>query len=331
MRPVALTLSLALVAGLSADTFAQCCGTPTVAFSPVIAAPAPVVAQTTTVEGWYPGRAIANFSRNVFGGATTTTTFATPTTGFATPTTAMRPVFADQWGATPTWGTTTAFRPVVADTWGTTWGTTAYRPTYPATWGAVAVSPVVQTVARPVVLSPVVSMPVATSFAAPACNACDACSGVTQSSYVSAPASSCSSCSGGGSEFVTQANAYESPTYDSSMGSSTLVEPAPALAPTENPAPTRSQRPEVDGTDSILQGEPAEEEKTPTDAASTNDYFNAPPLFAPPANRVTQNTHPAPVHTAVYRQPVESRPASLPTQTTGKTHHLSADGWASAE
>jgi hypothetical protein len=322
MRLVALTLSLALVAGLSADAFAQCCGTPTVALSPVIAAPAPVVAQTTTVEGWYPGRALANFSRNVFGGATTTTTFATPTTGFVTPTTAMRPVFADPWGTTSTWGTTTAFRPVVADTWGTTWGTTAYRPTYPATWGTV------QTVARPVVLSPVMSMPVATtSFAAPACNACDACNGVTQSSFVSAPASSCSSCSGGGSEFVTQANAYDSSTY----GSSTLVEPAPALAPSENPPATRSQRPEFDDTDSILQEEPAEEEKTPTDAASTNDYFNAPPLFAPPANRVTQNTHPAPVHTAVYRQPVESRPASLPTRATGKTHHLSADGWASAE
>jgi hypothetical protein len=317
MRPVALTLSLALVAGLSADTFAQCCGTPTVAFSPVIAAPAPVVAQTTTVEGWYPGRAIANFSRNVFGGATTTTTFATPTTGFATPYTAGYAPYSVGFAPTPY---TAGYAPAFA--------TTAYRPTYPATWGTV------QTVARPVVLSPVMSMPVATtSFAAPACNACDACSpcdacsGVTQSSYVSAPASSCSSCSGGGSEFVTQANAYDSSTY----GSSTLVEPAPALAPTENPAPTRSQRPEVDGTDSILQEEPAEEEKTPTDAASANDYFNAPPLFAPPANRVTQNTHPAPVHTAVYRQPVENRAASYPTQTPAKTHHLSADGWASAE
>lgn len=321
MRLVALTLSLALVAGLSADAFAQCCGTPTVAFSPVVAAPAPVVAQTTTVDSWYPGRALANFSRNLFGGSTTTTTFATPTTAFATPTTAFRPLVADSWGMTPTWGTTTAFRPVVADTWGSTWGTTVYRPTFPATWGTV------QTVARPVVLSPVVSMPVATSFAAPACNACDACSGVSQASYVSAPASTCSSCSGGGSEFVTQSNAYESPTY----GSSTLVEPAPALAPSENPPATRSQRPEFDDTDSILQEEPAESDKTPTDAASTNDYFNAPPLFAPPANRVTQNTHPAPVHTAVYRQTVESRPASLPMQAAGKTHHLSADGWASAE
>ncbi|QDV74615.1 hypothetical protein [Botrimarina mediterranea] len=305
MRPVALTLSLALVAGLSADAFAQCCGTPTVAFSPVVAAPAPVVAQTTTVDSWYPGRALANFSRSLFGGSTTTTTFATPAAGVATPTTAFRPVVMDTWGATPTWG-----------------ATTAYRPTFPATWGQVAYSPVVQTVNRPVVLSPVMSMPAAAS----ACNACDACGGVAQASFMSSPTSTCSSCSAA-SNVVTPSGAYDSSTY----GSSTLVEPAPALAPTENPPPVRSQRPEIDDTDSILHDEPAGEEKTPTDAASSNDYFNAPPLFAPPANRVTQNTHPAPVHTAVYRQPVENRAASHRTQATGKTHHLSADGWASAD
>ncbi len=306
MRPVALALSLTLVAGLSDDSHAQCCGTPTVAFSPVLAAaPAPVVVQTTN-DGWYPGKALGNLSRSLFGGTTTTTTVVAPTAGVATPTTAFRPVVMDPWG------TTTAFRPIIADTWG---ATTAYRPTYPATWGSVAVSPVVQTVSRPVVLSPVV-------MSAPAvAPACDACGGVAQASFMSAPSSTCSSCSGGSSpSFVTPSSGYES---------STLVEPAPALAPTENPPAIRTQRPEIDETDSILE----EESKTPTDAASANEYWKAPPLFAPPANRVTQATHPAPVHTAVYRQTGENRSAAFKPAPAagGKTHHLSADGWASGD
>lgn len=299
MRPVTLTLSLALAAGLSADVFAQCCGTPTVAYSPVVAAaPAPVVATSTTYDGWYPGKAIANFSRNLFGWGSTTTTY---TSGYAPYTAGYAPYTAGYVPYTasyaPTYSVGYAPTPYYAG-----YATAAYRPTYPATWGTV------QTVSRPVVLSPVVQ--------APACNACDACSGVTQAAYISAAPSTCSSCSAGSSDYVVPSSGYES---------STIVEPRPELAPSDNPPATRLQRPEIDDTDSILEEEDA---KIPSDPTSANDYFNAPPLFTPPANRVTQNTHPAPVHTAVYRQPVESRSVS---QTTGKTHHLSADGWASAE
>lgn len=295
MRPVALALSLILVVGISVDSHAQCCGTPTVAYSPVVAAaPAPVVAQTTYNDGWYPGKALGNLSRNLFGGGTTTTTY---TAGYVPYTAAYAPSYSVGYAPTPYYAG---------------YATTAYRPTYPATWGAVAYTPAVQTVSRPVVLSPVVQ--------APACSACDACSGVAQASYLLAPSSTCSSCNSA-SDYVIESGAYESTLEPAPY------EPAPALAPTDNPPPTRSQRPEFDDTDSILDEDP----KTPTDAASSNEYWKAPPLFAPPANRVTQITHPAPVHTAVYRQPVENHPATFEPTPAGKTHHLSADGWAVAD
>lgn len=305
MRPVALTLSLALVAGLSSDTFAQCCGTPTVAYSPVVAAaPAPVVAQTTTYDGWYPGKYLANASRNLFGWGQTTTTYtanyAPYTAGYA-PYTAGYAPYSVGYSTTPY---TAGYAPTYA---------TAYRPTYPASWGAVGYSPAVQTVSRPVVLSPVVEA--AACSPCGGCGACDACSGGVGQTYYSAPSTGCSSCSGG-SSYVMPSGGYES-----------SVEPAPALAPGENPPATRTQRPEFDDTDSIL------DDKTPTDSASAGDYWKAPPLFAPPANRVTKNTHPAPVQMAVYSKPVESRRTSFDAAkpVVGKTHHLSADGWASAD
>ncbi|TWT98017.1 hypothetical protein Pla108_21720 [Botrimarina colliarenosi] len=312
MRPVALAMSLALVTGFAGDAFAQCCGTPTVAYSPVVAAPAPVVAQTTTVSnGWYPGKYLGDFTRNLFGGGATTTTYtagyAPYTAGYA-PYTAGYAPYAVGYNASPY---TASYAPTYQ---------TAYRPTYPATWGAVGYT---QTVSRPVVLSPVVAAPACDSCGG--CGACSACSGGVEMASYGAPASSCSSCNSGSSSYVTPAGGA----YDS-------YEPAPALAPSENPAAERSiqsQRPEIDSNDAI---DDLEDTRTPSDPAAASDYWRAPPLFAPPANRVTQNLHPAPVQMAVYRRPAESRPASFePSQpraaAAGKTHHLSADGWSSAK
>lgn len=185
---------------------------------------------------------------------------------------------------------------------------TAYRPTYPITYG-----PVVQTVSRPVVLSPVV----------PACNSCGVCNDccVTQSAYSAPLSTGCSSC-------------QSSATYvQPSAGSSAYVEPRPALAPTENPAADRSlletQKPEIE--EDVY--EPFETETTPTDdAAATGDnYWRAPPLFAP-KNRVTGQAHPAPVKTAVYRRQAgavkTSFDASVPQPSS--VTHLDASGWVSA-
>lgn len=309
MRP-SFTLSLfaavALVAAPSSESFGQCCPAPTVAYSPVVAAPAPapVVATTTVSEGWYPGKALANFSRNLFGWNRVNTTY---TAGYAPYTAGYAPYTV---GYAPTSRYTVGYAPTYQ---------VAYRPTYPASYGPVAYT---QTVSRPVVLSPVV--------AAPACNACstgcDACSsGVAQATYLAAPSSSCSTCAASGS------------VGSSYGGGSSFVEPRPALAPTDNVPAERSievQRPDADDAyDTLDYDESFNDERTPTDPAAANDYWRAPPLFAPPTNRVTQR-HPAPVHTAVYRRPVSAQATAFrPTTPTSapRVNRLAADGWASAE
>ena len=313
MRPTALLMSLALVAGLSADSLGQCCGQPTVAYSPVVAQPAPVVA-TTVNTGWYPGKYLGDFTRNLFGwGSTTTYTagYAPYTAGYAPYTAGYAPYSV---GYAPTYNV--GYAPTYR---------AAYRPTYPATWGQVSYAPAVQTVSRPVVLSPVVSAPACNSCGG--CGACDACSGsVEPAYYAGAPSSGCSSCDGGSNYVVPQG-------YDS------YSEPQPSLAPEENPARERSLRPEIDG--SINDNLDFDDDRTQGDPAAANEYWRAPPLFAPPSNRVTKNAHPAPVQTAVYRRPAgqslttfrpnfDDREREPQQKPSPKVHRLSADGWGSA-
>lgn len=323
MRPSLPLMSfalLALAAGPSVDASAQCCGTPTVAYSPVLAAPAPTVATTTVSEGWYPGKALANFSRSLFGWNRVNTTY---TTGYAPYTAGYAPYTAGYAPYTVGYAATPRYSVGYAPTY-----QVAYRPTYPASYGPVAYT---QTVSRPVVLSPVVSAP-ACDTCSVGCGGCNACGGVEQATYLAAPSSSCSSCAAGGS--VT-------PSYDSG---SSFVEPRPTLAPNDNVPAERSievQRPDsddaFDDNDSFEYDNNFNDQKTPTDPAAANDYWRAPPLFAPPSNRVTQRSHPAPAKMAVYRRPADAqatafrRPVPPRQANASRVNRHSADGWASAE
>lgn len=300
MRPrLILVLTAASVALATVGSRAQCCGAPTVAYSPVVA-PAPVVTQTTVSNGWYPGKYLTDFTRNLFGYGTTTTY----ATNYAPYTAGYAPTYSV--GYAPSYSA--GYAPTLQ---------TAYRPTYPATYGVVNYAPLVQEVARPVVLSPVVAA--SACDACGGCGACDACSGGVAQAYFAGPSTGCAACSAGTS-------------FAAPLSSESSLEPQPALAPTDNPPVERSirQRPEIDSQDDTFD----ELDSGPTaDPAAANDYWGAPPLFAPPANRVTRGTHPAPVQTAVYRRPVAGEPAAFRGQDDAaptKAHRLSASGWASA-
>lgn len=307
MRPTVLALSFALATCCAIEASAQCCGAPapTVAYSPVVAAPvAPVVQATTVSNGWYPGKYLTDFTRSVFG-LNQTTTYAA---GYAPAayTAGYAPAYSVGYAPTPY---TAGYAPTYQ---------TAYRPTYPATYGAV-----VQSVSRPVVLSPVVSAPAA-------CGACNACGGVEQAYYGAAPSTGCSSCNAGASYAAPLPAASAAP-------SSVYPEPRPALGPQDNPAPERSiqQRPAYDEFDTEFD-EPEYDDSIPTDPAAANEYWRAPPLFAPPSNRVTRRLHPAPAQVAVYRRAPETRrtayrPTAEPAAAAPKVHRLSSDGWGSAE
>ncbi|MEQ8846829.1 hypothetical protein [Botrimarina sp.] len=307
-------LTLVLLAATTATAFGQgaCCAPapqPMVAFSPVVAAPAPAVVQTTTVSsGWYPGKYLSDFTRNLFGVNDTTTTVVTPAT-FAPATVSA--------GYAPTY--TAGFTPSVA-----------YRPTYPASFG-----PVTQTVSRPVVLSPVASSPV---MAASGCDACSTC-GVEQAYYSSNAGYSndpggCSACSAGSSYVAPAATPeYAAPSsgdsYPSGGGYDSL-DNRPGLPSDANVPDERSN----------LKPEPADGElfdDEQTDPSAASDYFSPPPLFAPPSNNnVARRTHPAPVRTAVYRQQADAsrtafRPASgADASRPQPVQRLGADGWRSA-
>lgn len=278
------TIALALACSLTNVAEAQCCSTPyTVGYAPVQTA-APAVYQTSYYNGWYPGKYAINFTRNVFG-AVTQPVFGTPyTAGYA-------PV------ASPY---TVGYAPSYAPR------RVAYRPTYPVTYG-----PVVQTVARPVVLSPVTSC----SSCDP-CGACNSCSGVSQAAYYSSSSSSCSSCS-------PSTSVYSEP------ASRATYEPQPALSPTENPAAERSlfesNKPAVDSdidtfeAPSLLEGDEA--------------YFQAPPLFKPQDRLTSRN--PAPVWNAVHRTPVDQNAsvrtmAAKPVARNASSHQVGAGGWGSS-
>lgn len=316
-----LTASILAVPGVCS---AQCCGQqpvvqPTVAYSPVVAAP--TVQATTVSTGWYPGKYLTDFTRGLFGYNRTTTY----TTNYAPYTAGYAPYTA---GYAPSYAVGYAPSPYTAG-----YAQTAYRPVYPATYGAVsyAPAPLTQTVSRPVVLSPVVS-------ASPCggCGACDSCStgcsacGVEQAGYY--PSSGCSSCGTG--SCTPSAPSYSPSPSPSYGGGSPYPEPQPAL-PSDANVPPREQsidvrRPEVDDT---FDDNYDLDNRTEGDPAAANDYFNAPPLF-PPANRVTQRrAHPAPTRTAVYKRAPSTTPTAYRTSDRdrpaprGKVNRLSADAW----
>ena len=292
--PVAVALA-AIAFASAGPCFAQsCCGQPTVAYSPVVAAP-PVQQVTTVNNGWYPGKYLTDFTRSVFG--LNRTTYVTNYAPTASPYTV---------GYAPT-PYTAGYAPTVQ---------TAYRPVYPATYGPItyAPAPLTQSVSRPVVLSPVVS---ASPCDYGACSACSSC-GVAQAGF--APAGGCSSCNAA--------------SYDAPADSSYYPEPQPALPRDANVPATRERsidvnRPELD--DSFDEPFEFDDSEPAADPAAANDYFNAPPLF-PPSNRVTQRAHPAPVRTAVYKPaPATRRTAYRPVprerDSGAKVNYLSGDAW----
>lgn len=310
-------LVLLLFATSTSAVLAQgaCCGPtvaaqPTIAYSPVVAAPAPTVYQTTTVSnGWYPGKYLGEFTRNLFGANDTTVVTAAPyTAGYApytagyVPYTAGYSPYVANYSASPY---VASYAPTVA-----------YRPTYPATYG-----PVTQTVSRPVVLSPVVSSPV---MATSGCDACSACGGVEQAYYSDGGCSSCAAGSSYSSPAVVDEYRYDrQPEYGRQ----------PTIAPDADVSPERSTlKPEADDQELF------EEEGTRADSSSTGDYFAPPPRFAPPSNNVAGRTHPAPVRTAVYREQAGAsrtsfRPATAEAparRPAPKVTRLSSDGWRSA-
>lgn len=329
MRFSTLAVLTAMMLAFSGECSAQCCGQqPTVAYSPVVAAPA---VQSTTVvrNGWYPGKYLTDFTRSLFGSNQTTyTTNYAPTSYTA--------------GYAPT-PYTVGYAP---SPYTAGYARTAYRPVYPATYGAVAYgpAPVVQTVSRPVVLSPVIS-------ASPCggCGPCDACSGggcsscgVQQAGYY--PSAGCSSCASGSctpsapSYSPSPSNSYGPSDYSSNDYGSSSVEPQPAL-PSDANVPPRERsidvrRPEVeDSNDDTFNDNFDFDNRTEGDPAAANDYFNAPPLF-PPANRVTQRAaHPAPARMAVYKRAPSTRPTAYrqpsreQSAPSGKVNRLSADAW----
>lgn len=254
MLSLRFALPLVALAGLTfADSArAQSCCAPAVAAPAPTVAYSPVVAQTTQVTPWYPGRNIIEFTRDLFAPRVTTGTVVTA--GYA-PTVA----------------------PVAAPALQTT-----YRPVYPVTYGPVTTArtfvarPVIQTVARPVVLSPVQQV----TAMSPCCDPCSACStcGVSQAVYDAPLSTGCSSCASGGvSSFDTVA-----PT--TAPSTSRPLEPRPALGPEDNPPADRSifNRPEV----------PPLPEEADEDAAESGAFWEAPPLFDPKDRLTRRNPAP---------------------------------------
>lgn len=311
---------------------AQCCGTPTVAYSPVVA---PAVTVVDAGSGWYPGRMLDRMRmRRWAGAATVAPTYAaayTPyaagyapyTAGYAPYTAAYAPATYASAYAPPVY--TSAYRPYV----------TSYAP----------LQPVVQTSYMPVTTvdstcsscSYTSLRPVVTTYApaavAPACGCaaeapCSACAGaavVDQAGYVqSTPA--CSSC-------AETSGVVQYSDSSSSVGASTgqpqlplhFQEPDRANSnyPSNGATAPPAEEPKVDPKPL-----PPEEE-TPAESATS---FEAPPLLPPANGDRTANRPTVDVHNAVYRQPVRTsnaattsaKPVVNPQAAVG-----AADGWHS--
>lgn len=327
--------------GGNASAQAQCagCGTqtvfspviaqpqPTVAFSPVVAAPtfvaSPVVVQQPR-QHWYPGRWLDQHRMNRWG--VNNTTWVTPQTVAFAPAPVVQTV-----GFAPTATVQTVnFAPAAPFV-------TGYAPMQRT---VVGFAPMATTVFSPAVIEPVVSSSGCSSCAT--ASPCSACAGgttvVEQAAFTSpvttvAPASGCSSCAESTSSV---------PTYSYPAGSTPMTAAPPTSSPinagpstpqptlADEPAPGTgsygAQRPETPGTGTTGGAAPgatgeksAIEPKPMSDdepAAETDtSSFSAPPLLGPSNDR-TANRPTVDIHDAVYRQP--ARKASVGTTTVAK-------------
>ncbi len=361
-RLLVFGLAAALVGGAAVNSAAQCasCAQPVVAFSPVLQpapqqvvafspvlqpAPQPVVwqSQTTTREGWYPGKLIGGLFRRPT--TTTTVTAVAPqpqVVGFA-PTHTV--------GFAPTH--TVGFAPQAASfAPSPTAFTAAYRPTYPPSYtvGFAPTFSLASEVALQTAFSPVVgsacsscnacgcdpcgctscAMPV--TMASPGCSTC----GQATSAVYESPSSGCASCNAPASysSNVAPSNYYDSaPTQQSYNPQSFTPQtpgqptPAPGLGPNENPPAERSilEKPEMQQDDAADLG---------PSAADSSTYFEAPQLYDP-RDRTTQRPT-APVWNAVYEKPADGaavrrtsmKVASEP-QAPVRRSQVGFEGWSS--
>ena len=346
---LAAALGAALLVADATPVNAQCatCVTPTVAYSPVVIQPAPVVR-----TGWYPGAWIDRMRMRRW------------STAYAAPAYAAAPVYTAAYA--PAY--TAAYAPA-AYTAGYTPYITAYAPlqqavvqtsylpavsaspcTSCATQTTVAYAP--STVYRPVEVAPIVQ----TVVAAPACSACS----------VEAPCGGCSSCAAG----VSQAGYVESapvasdcPSCAASSGApyygASAAVPSGTISGPETPQPELSpevaapagqeygaQRPETSGTangaqkpeSSVVDPKPEaddaagpEAEAGPEADSGASYEFQAPPLIAPQNDR-TANRPTVDVHNAVYSQParqgrISTTAAKVAAPQAAPT--VDANGWYS--
>jgi len=312
---------------LAGEVAAQCatCPVPTVAYQPVVVQPT-VAYQPYT--GWYPGKL---FDKWRLRRADVRPAAPAYTAGYSPYTAAYSPYTA-AYASTPYVSSYAPLSAPVAAPCNTCTQTAYY--------------PMMQTLARPVLLRPVV---------APACNTCDSCcsTDVSQAAYT-APAyagpaytePACSGCAGGSVSPAAPPISYGSPNSYSSpdVGPPT---PQPRLQP--EPAPQgsgyKSNRPAAEGDHGHGLETPAngggvdpldEYDPGPTDEVDPSTYFNAPHLLDPSdqtAFRTSSRKPTVNVWQAVYRKQATKREVSQtsargtrpPVRTQAE---IDADGWA---
>ncbi len=228
------------------------------------------------------------------------------------------------------------------------------RRVYPVTY-----TPVVQTVARPVMMTSYYGQPACSSCAGQQivsrpltyCNPCSACSPCSTCSPCSAcsPCSTCvtSACSTCGvspcscptrgtssTDCPNCATTTTTSTPSTYTAPATQVQPTPAtqvqptLAPDENPPVQRTLRPETTDETADSSAKAADKVDNSNTSSSSSNFFEAPELFNP-RDRVTQYSNP-PVRMAVYQKPATTSGTSNAT-----THRAQAErdamGWQSID
>jgi len=350
-----LGLVATAVAGLSlmnaAPAQAQCCGTPTVAYSPVVVQP-----QTTVVRtGWYPGYLLDRMRLRRWSAADTTLAAAPAySVGYAptypasyapTYTASYAPAYTASYAQAPY---TAGYSPYI----------TAYAPLQSAVVQTSYAAPVASggcstcaqpttvsyapsTVYRPVEVAPVIAAPACSACAVEApCSACSA--GVSQVSYVEGAAPATSSCANCAAESGTPVYNYGTPAPPASSQAGPPT-PQPELngaVPTPADPTYGTQRPT--GTEGAAGSDAAEKAVSPgpaeddamgpeADPAASTDSktsydLEAPPLLGPQNDR-TANRPTVDIHNAVYRQPV--RQATRVSTAAAKATLTDANGWES--
>ena len=330
-----LAMAFVFVGDVSAQ-FATCAA-PAVAYQPVTAY-RPVVAQPVVAyqpyTGWYLGRW---FDKRRMRRAATTAAYTVAYGPSATP---YAPTYTAAYA--PTY--TAAYRPYV----------TSFAPM--ARPAPAPFYPIVQTVARPVLMQPVLAAPACNTCSfTPACGCaacstgCDSCStGVLQADFTE-PA--CSSCVGGGQAI----DVVPEGTSSGNVGPQT---PKPSLpdVPAQGALPFQSNRPTEasgaqEGDSSVDDDVDPAKEPDPGPAATEEDastYYNAPRLLDP-RDRTARSTNSrkptVDVWNAVYRKsatgrklspklsPVGNRQARTPAERRPQLEprtqaEIDADGWS---